>query len=204
MKSNQSLKDYVCSISAISVCPGKAICGRRVSLSEPVSTSIFCLSKPVTGSNVCSRKTVSVSFVCSVKSVYGAVFVQVNPFELLMFVQVNPHVPVSESVSVNNVRPSEPISRTHTPLWSSIVCAINIRPSKTASASNIDSGKPVYTNNVRPSRSTCGGQVCQSKPNSDGNIRLRDLISTQVMSSQVNLFVQTIFASLVHHCQLNR
>ena len=201
MKSNQSLKDYVCSISVISVSPGKAICGSRVSLSEPVTASSFCLSKPITGSNVCSRKTVSTSFVCLIKSVYGAVFVQVNPFELLMFAQVNP---VSESVSVNNVRPSEPISRTHTPLWSSIVCAINIRPSKTASASNIDSGKPVYTNNVRPSRSTCGGQVCPGKPTSNGNIRLRDLISTQVMSSQVNLFVQTIFASLVHHCQLNR
>ena len=53
----------------------------------------------------------------------------------------------------------------------------NIRPSKTLSARNVCSGKPVCANNVRPSRSICGSKVCQNKPTNDGNIRQIDLIN---------------------------
>ena len=184
-------------VSASSVSPGKPICGSNVSLSEHVSTIIFHPSKPIIGS-VCSSKPVSDSSVCSSKPIFGS---SVRANKPICTINVRASKPVSEHVRVSDVRPSEPISSSHT-RSSNIVSASNIRPSKTISASNVCLGNPVCTNYVRPSRAICGSKVCQSKPTSDSKFRHTDLINT--MSFQVNLFVQTIFVSLINHYQLNR
>ena len=159
---------------ASSVSPGKPIWGSNVSLSEHVSTIIFHPSKPIIGSNVRSSKPVSDSSVCSSKPIFGS---SVRASKPIRTINVRASKPVSEHVRVSDVRPSEPISSSHT-RSSNIVSASNIRPSKTVSASNVCLGNPVCTNYVRPSRAICGSKVCQSKPTSDSNIRHTDLINT--------------------------
>ena len=158
-------------VSASSVSPGKPICASNVSLSEHVSTIIFHPSKPIIGSNVRSSKPVSNSSVCSSKPIFGS---SVRGSKPIRTINVCASKPVSEHVRVSDVRPSEPISSSHT-RSSNIVSASNIRPSKTVSASNVCLGNPVCTNYVRPSRAICGSKVCQS---SDSNIRHTDLINT--------------------------
>ena len=181
-------------MSASSVSPGKPICGSDVSLSEYVSTIIFHPSKPIIASNVGSGKPVSDSSVCSSKPIFGS---SVRASKPIRSINVRASKPVSEHVKVSDVRPSEPISSSHT-------CSSNIRPSKTVSASNVCLGNPVFTNYVRPNRAICGSKVCQRKPTSDSWLFVIQTLLIQLMSFQVNLFVQTILVSLIHHYQLNR
>ena len=104
-----------------------------------------------------------------------------------MFVQANPFLLVKPFVHVNllvsDICSSEPISYSNA-RSSNIVSANNIRPSETVSARNICLGKPVCNSHVRPSSSICGSMVCQSKPASDGNIRRRDLNTSNVLPSK--------------------
>ena len=90
--------------------------------------------------------------------------------------------PISEYVSVRDVRPSEPIS-SHA-CSNNIVSASNIHPSKNVSASNVCPGKPVCTNYVRQSRSICGGKVFQSKPTSDSNIHHKPILPNHICISK--------------------
>ena len=88
-----------------------------------------------------------------------------------------------------HVRPNEPISSTQA--RSSNFKASNIRPSKTISASNVCSGKPVCTNYVRPSRFLCEKKFCQRKPTSDSNILHKPICSNHI-------------CFVIHQYQLNR
>ena len=109
----------------------------------------------------------------------------VRAIKPILAINVRTSKPISNHVSVSNVRPREPISSSHA-RSSKIVSASNVCPSKTGSASNVCSGKPVCTMSVQVDLSV---EVTFVK------------VNQQVI---VPLFVQTIFVSLIHQYQLNR
>ena len=92
-----------------------------------------------------------------------------------MFVQVNLLIVVDSSHACLN----------------NIVSASNIRPSKTISASNVCLGKPVCTDYVCLSRSICVSKF----------VKVNQLV---IVIFIINLLIQTLFVTLIHHHQLNR
>ena len=88
-------------VNASSVSPGKRICGSNVSLGKYVSTFNFHTSKPITSTNIRSSKHVVASSIFSSKPIFGS-----SVSKSIRAINFCTSKPITDHVSVSNVRPS--------------------------------------------------------------------------------------------------
>ena len=70
---------------------------------------------------------------------------------------------------------------------------VYVHPTKSVSASNICSGKPVCRNNLRSSKTICRSNFCQSKPNNVNILPCKPVLNDHICHINSSLLKQQLF-----------